>query len=175
MAKQDKPAEVVKEVEDELTAILRGCTSVSELYRVTQDPDFIDEVAQLPDATRERLRRVYVERQAILDNKVKLEEFDGKTAMLVGVEGWTSDYGTGVTLHLIPENSERIYKALSSSAAIVRFAQRLNPLPTEQHPYRVSLALVPVSNPDNAAKGHKRWTIKMLPLSDTARSSGAPF
>lgn len=172
MAEQ-KPA-TTAEFYDGLIADLRACTTVTDLFKLANSTEFQYDVSLLGDADRNRLRAFYVERQSVLDNRAKLDEFDNQTVLLVDVEAWNSEYGDGVTLHITPENSDKVFKALSSSAAIVRFCQRLNPLPTKQHPYRIHLAKVPVSNPTDAAKGFKRWTIKMLPTSDT-RSSGAPF
>jgi hypothetical protein len=157
-----------------LIADLRATDNASDLFKLATSADFLAEVNVLNDADKASLRVFYTERQSILDNKVKLETFDGQTVLLVGVEAWVSDYGDGVTLHIQPMNSTKVFKALSSSAAIVRFVRRLNPLPSEEEPYRIALAKVPVSNPEDAARGYKRWTIKMLPMAET-RVSGAPF
>lgn len=170
-----KKAATTAEFFDGLIADLRACDSVTELFKLANSEEFQNDVSLLGDAEKTKLRAFYTERQSVLDNKVKLDEFDNKTVLLVDVEAWVSEYGDGVTLHITPENSDKVYKALSSSAAIVRFCKRLNPLPTHEAPYRIHLAKVPVSNPTDAAKGFKRWTIKMLPMSDSARSSGAPF
>jgi hypothetical protein len=173
MAEQ-KPA-TTAEFYDGLIADLRACDTIAELFKLGSSAEFQNDVSLLGDAEQNKLRAFYIERQSVLDNRVKLDEFDGQTVLLVGVEAWTSEYGDGVTLHITREMSDKTFKALSSSAAIVRFCQRLNPLPTEKSPYRVHLAKVPVSNPVDAAKGFKRWTIKMLPMSRDARSTGAPF
>lgn len=173
----EKKPETTAEFYDGLVADLNACDNVSELFKLANSEEFRNDISLLGDSEQAKLREVYVARNALLDNRVKLEEFDGQTVMLVDVESLgNTDYGETVKLHIKPENSEVVYKAISSSAAIVRFTQRLKPLPTPQAPYRIHLAKVPVSNPVDAAKGFRRWTVKMLPYNTNApRTTGAPF
>lgn len=171
-----KKPETTAEFYDGLVADLNACATVTELFKLSQMPEFQNDISLLGDADKAKLREVYIARQTLLDNRVKLEEFDGQTVLLVDVESLgTTDYGETVKLSIQREDSTVVYKAISSSAAIVRFAQRLKPLPTVSTPYLIHLEKVPVSNPVDAAKGFKRWTVKLLPRNPNTRSGGAPF
>jgi hypothetical protein len=102
---------------------------------------------------------------------------------LVGIDWWHTDQsfgkntdGTdGVTLHIKPENSEKLYRALTSSAPIVAFCQTLRTPPSDKEPLRVMLNKVPVADPRRAREGQTKWQIKRLNMPGQRNIDGAPF
>lgn len=157
---------------------LNACTTVTDLFKVASDDGFFTASHALPPEELAQLRDVYRARQTELDGKVKLETLAGQVLHLVNVDWWHSDAydNDGVTLTVRPErNIEQKYKAMTSSAPIVRFCQRFaNEPPTEKNYVRIIATLSPHRDPDKARQGYRIWSIKQLPrVSDVP--SGSPF
>lgn len=161
-----------------LSEQLNACGTVTDLFRLASSDQFKADAARLTPEDLKSLRGVYHAKQTDLDGKVKLETFDGQIVQIVGVDWWHSDQYDldGVSLHIRPEREPtRKYKALTSSAPVVTFINRLREIPTDKAPVRVLLALAPVTDPERAAKGQKRWTVKRLPMPTDTASDGSPF
>jgi hypothetical protein len=166
---------------NDLADKLAACATVTELFKLASSDAWHEAVRRLDPDALDALRGVYKQRQTTLDGKVRLAEFDGQTLRLVGVDWWHSDQfdqgpteGEGVTLIFRPETDlNKRYKAVTSAVTIVRFCNRLPDVPTEDHPLRVQVKQVPVSDPDRAAKGQRMWTIKRLPMGETRAAT--PF
>jgi hypothetical protein len=158
--------------------------SLSELFKLANDPDFQSAVATLNDADKASLRGLYSERRDALDVKVKLETFDGQVINVVGIDWWHSDRfvdeskgqtGDGVTLH-VRTAPDKLVKVLTSSSPVVRFCNRLRDLPSEAKPVRVFVELVPVRDPARAARGQMMWSIKQMPPERKPTTDGnVPF
>lgn len=178
-----------------LNAQLQGCATISDLQKLATSDDYGLAARQLPADELEQLRDDYRERLKALDGRVRLDVFNGRIVRLVNVEWWHSDTyakpsseggtdGEGVTLFIQPEadfehdgvkyGAGKRYKASTSSAPIVRFCNRYaNAVPSDAAPARVQLQQVPVSDPQRAAAGQKRWDIKQLPMPTSG--GGSPF
>lgn len=168
-----------------LTAALRAAPNMGELFKLANDDEFKTAVATLtPDAVK-TLRGTYKEMQGNLDGKVRLDQFDGQIVNVVGIDWWHSDRftdesrgqtGDGVSLHIRTEREpDKLVKAMTSSAPIVNFCNRLRIPPTEASPLRVFLSLVPVRDPERAAKGQQMWSIKTMPKPHATGVDNVPF
>ena len=168
MAEQPKPSELYETLKGQL----RACKTVTDLFKLANSDDFKASAAKLnPNELRE-LRAEYRSMQTSLDGKVKLDMFDGQIVHIADIDYWKTDRfvdeargqtGDGVTLTIYPENDpDKRYRALTSSAIIVRFAANVDVPPTRENPIRALLTLVPVKDPERAAKGQKMWKIKRL-------------
>lgn len=176
-------AEATKPTYKSLSEHLKACQTVTDLFKLANSDAFRDASHALSAADLDTLREDYRAMQIQLDGRVKLDQFDGQIIQIVGVEWWHSDTydqgatgGDGVTIFFRQENAPapKRYKAATSSAPIVRFCNRFaNVVPSEQSPTRVQIKLIPVSDPERAAKGQRIWTIKMLPTPQAAGPS--PF
>ena len=163
-----------------LTKRLDGMETVTDLFKLANSDEFKTAAHSLTPAELKALRDSYRDRQTRLDGKVKLDVFDGQVLQIIDLEYWHSDQydNDGVTLKFHPETDlSKTYKALTSSAPIVRFANQFDTPPTAANPARVLVALKPVSDPERAAKGQKVWTIKRLssPQHVGDGSEGLPF
>lgn len=161
-----------------MTAALKAATTVTDLYKLAASEDFRLSVSALKADDQKALREVYKATQTDLDGKVRLDTFNGQVLLLVGVDWWHSDAfdNDGVTLHIRPERDpQRLAKALTSSAPVVRFCNGLREVPTEQKPVRILVQLVPVRDPERAKKGHTIWSVKPLPPARELSEGGAPF
>lgn len=149
-----------------LNAQLQECETVTELFKLANSEDFRKDAHTLEADELTSLRAAYRAAQQKLDGKIKLETFDGQVINVVDVDWWHSDQfnNDGVTIRFQPESDlGRTYKALTSSAPVVRFFDRLGFVPTKENPIRVLVKLEPVSDPKRAAQGQRIWTIKRLP------------
>ena len=161
-----------------LTDALRASTTVTDLYKLANDDTFKDAVASLKPEEVKTLRDAYKTFQTSLDGKVKLDTFDGQVINLVGIDWWHSDAydADGVSLHIRTEREpEKLTKALTSSAPVVTFCNRLRELPSESKPLRVMLSLVPVRDPERAARGQKIWQVKQMPPARGQSDGSVPF
>jgi hypothetical protein len=152
---------------------------MTDLFKLANDDEFKTAVAGLSEPDKKALRATYQELRQQLEGKVKLEQFDGQVINVIGIGWWHSDAydNDGVTLDIRTEREpEKPYRALTSSAAVVTFFNRLRELPTEKKPLRVVLALVPVRDPERAARGQKQWTVKQMPPARGQSADGnVPF
>lgn len=156
-----------------LSGALRATSTITDLFKLANDDEFKASVARLPSEEVKQLRTVYNEHRTDVDGKVKLESFDGQVVNIVGIDWWHSDAydNDGVSLHIRTEREpDKKVKALTSSAPVVTFANRLRDVPSEAKPLRVMLTLVPVRDPERAARGQKIWQVKQMP---PAREHGA--
>lgn len=161
-----------------LATQLREQNTVTDLFKLAASDEFKLAASGLEPADLKRLRDLYNETRADLDGKVKLDTFDGQVVNIVNVEWWHSDGfdADGVTLTIRPEREpDKKYRALTSSMAVVQFANSLKEVPTEKAPVRVMLQLVPVTDTKRAAQGHKKWSIKRLAHVQTRNEQGTPF
>lgn len=169
-----------------LSDALRATTTITELFKLGSDDVFRDAVATLKAADQTSLRAVYNEMRTNLDGKVRLDQFDGQVVNIVGIDWWHSDRftdesrgqtGDGVSLHLRTEREpDKTVKTMTSSAPIVNFCNRIRVPPTVDRPLRVFLQLVPVRDPERAAKGQKMWSIKQMPAVRVPGADGnVPF
>lgn len=166
-----------------LMSQLKAQTNTTDLFRLATSDEFKGEAAALPPADLKALRDAYNALRTDMDGKVRLDTFEGQIVYLVGIDWWHSDNsfgrdreGTdGVTLHIKPENSDKVYRALTSSAPVVQFANGLREPPSEKEPLRVMLNLVPVADRKRAAEGQKKWQIKRLAMPRERNVDGAPF
>jgi hypothetical protein len=170
---------------EQLVAQLRSQTNTTDLFRLATSDDFKGEAASLPPADLKGLRDVYNGLRTEMDGKVRLDTFDGQIVYIVGIDYWHSensfgrqtDGTNGVTLHIRPENSEKEYRALTSSAPVLQFCETIGRgrPPTTDEPVRVMLNLVPVTDAKRAREGQKKWQIKRLPMPQERNTDGAPF
>jgi hypothetical protein len=163
---------------DTLTRALTSQTTMTELFKLANDDDFKAAVATLSDANVKALRASYNDMRTRLDGKVKLETYDGQVVNLVGIDWWHSDSydNDGVSLHLRSEREpDKKVKCMTSSAPVVTFCNRLRDLPSEQKPLRIVMSLVPVRDPERAAKGQKIWQVKQMPPARGQTDSNVPF
>ena len=162
-----------------LQAALKATSTITDLFKLANDDTFKASVATLPPDSVKALRAVYHDHRTFVDGKVKLESFDGQVVNIVGIDWWHSDQydADGVSLHIRSEREpEKKVKALTSSAPVVTFANRLRDVPTEAKPLRVMLSLVPVRDPERAARGQKIWSVKQMPPAREMGSDGnVPF
>ena len=162
-----------------LTTALKGTQTITELFKLANDDDFKEAVATLKPEDVKALRAVYKEMQTNLDGKVRLDTFDGQIVNIVGIDWWHSDQyqADGVSLHLRAERDpSKVVKTMTSSAPIVTFCNRVKAPPSESAPLRVFLSLVPVRDPERAARGQKVWSIKALPAARPQGEDGnVPF
>lgn len=152
--------------------------TVTDLFKLANSDGFKAQATQLSPDDLKALRQLYRERMKDLDGKVRLQDFVGQTLNLTDVEFWHSDTwnNDGVTLRFHLDDSSRAYKALTSSASVVRFASGLDPLPSKDNPVRVLLDARPVSDEKRAAQGQKVFRIKRLAAPTRATGEdGAPF
>jgi len=176
----EKPSTANPTAYQALVNDLRASATVTDLFKLASSDLFRAAAAALPPEEVKALREEYRSCQTALDGKVKLEQFDGQVLNLTGVEWWHSETfdNDGVTLRFWPEHdSAHSFKALTSSAPIVRFCNRFGAegaLPTPQKPARVIVQLQPVKDAERARQGQKIWTIKALPT-PTATPGGSPF
>lgn len=168
---------------DTLVGQLRASENITDLFKLATSDDFKNAAAALsPDALK-RLRDEYNTIRTQMDGKVRLDTFEGQIVYLVGLDWWHSDKsfgrdtdGTdGITFHIKPENSDRVYRALTSAAALVSWANNLREPPTEKEPMRVQFSKVPVSDPKRRAEGQTKWQIKRLNMPHQRNIEGAPF
>jgi hypothetical protein len=149
-----------------LSAALRANKTITDLFKLANDDEFKLSVARIGSEDVKSLRLVYKEMQTSLDGKVRLETFDGQVVNIVGIDWWHSDAydNDGVSLHIRSEREpDTKVKALTSSAPVVTFCNRLRELPTESKPIRVMLSLQPVRDAERAARGQKIWSVKLMP------------
>ena len=159
-----------------LAAQLDGCATVTDLFKLASSDAFRAGALNLTESDHKSLRGVYQARYQALDGAIKMEQLNGQTVNVVGIDWWQSDYGDGVTFHVHPEREpDKLYKARTSSAPCVNFAQRLRETPTEKEPVRALFQLVPVSDPQRAALGQMRWNIRRLPPLAARSEGGVPF
>lgn len=168
----------------ELSDLLGAQKTVTELFKLANDDSFKRAARSLnPDELTE-LRKQYKAAQSALDGKVRLEEFDGQILNIIDIDYWQSDQfvdeskgqtGEGVTLKYRPENEiGKVYKSLTSSSVLVRFAKQFETPPTEANPVRVMVHLEPVRDVDRARLGQRVWKIKRLP-NRGEENTGSPF
>jgi hypothetical protein len=170
---------------DTMSAALKASPSLTELFKLANDDEFKSAVYTLSAKDQTALRATYQEMRTRLDDKVKLESFDGQIVNIVGIDWWHSDRftdeskgqtGDGVSLHLRTERDpETTVKAMTSSAPIVNFCNRLRLPPSVDRPLRVYLNLVPVRDPERAARGQKMWSIKQMPTPRSQSADNVPF
>lgn len=149
-----------------LSVALRGTSTITDLFKLANDDEFKASVARLAPEDVKTLRATYNDHRTNVDGKVKLESFDGQVVNIVGIDWWHSDAydNDGVSLHIRTEREpDKKVKALTSSAPVVTFANRLRDVPSEAKPLRVMLTLVPVRDAERAARGQKIWQIKQMP------------
>lgn len=161
-----------------LATQLRECSTVTDLFRLASSDEFKRDAGGLDANELKRLRDLYNDTRTNLDGKVKLDTFDGQVVNVINIEWWHSDGydADGVTLTIRPEREpDKKYRALTSSMPVVQFANSLKEVPTEKAPVRVMLQLVPVTDRERAAKGHKKWQIKRLPNVQSRNDQGTPF
>lgn len=162
-----------------MDAALRESSNMTDLFKLANDDEFKAAVATLSDSDKKSLRTTYGELRERLDGKVKLEQFDGQVVNLVGIDWWHSEAydNDGVSLHIRTEREpEKLYKALTSSAAVVTFCNRLRDLPSDRKPLRIVLSKVPVRDPARAALGQMQWSIKQMPPArGQSADGGVPF
>jgi hypothetical protein len=162
-----------------LTGALQTSSTMTDLFKLANDDVFKDAVATLPESDKKVLRATYHDMREKLDGKAKLDAFDGQVVNLVGIDWWHSDTydNDGVSLHIrVERDPEKLYKSLTSSAAIVTFCNRLRELPTERKPLRVVINKIPVRDPERAARGQTQWQIKQMPPARGQSSDGnVPF
>ena len=166
-----------------LMTALDAQTDMTAIFKLAVSDEFKVEASQLPPAELAALRDHYNARRAVLDNKVRLDTFNGQIVYVVGVETWHSDKsfsgnGDGVTLHVRREaDMPKLYKCLTSSLPTVQFVKSLSgTLPTEDAPVRAIFTLVPVSDAKRAADGQKKWSVKRLPTPNARTTdAGTPF
>lgn len=161
---------------DTLAEQLQACTTVTELFKLASSDPFRAGASTLNEGDTKTLRGVYHAQQQQLDGQIKMAEIDGQTVNIVSVEWWSSDLGEGVTFKLHTDREpERTYKVRTSSAAVLRFAQRLRETPTEKEPVRALFQLVAVSDPKRAKEGQQRWDVRRLPPAAKPGTGGVPF
>lgn len=156
-----------------LSDALRACSNITDLFKLANDDTFKAAVATLKPDDVKTLRATYNDQRVTVDGKVKLEQFEGQVINVVGVSWWHSDAydNDGVSLEIRTEREpDKKYKALTSSAPIVTFCNRLRDLPSAQKPLRIMLTKVPVRDPERAARGQQMWSVKQMP---PAREHGA--
>jgi len=161
---------------DTLAQQLDACTTVTDLFKLASSDAFRAGAATLNESEVKTLRGVYHARQQSLDGAIKMDQLDGQTVNVVSIDWWQSDYGDGVTLTVHPEREpDKTYKTRTSSAPVVNFARRLRETPTEKAPVRALFQLVPVSDPERAKLGQKRWNVRRLPPAAQGLEGGVPF
>lgn len=176
------PAWVTEPSLANMNAALKASATVTDLFKLAASEDFKLSVSALKPDEQKVLRATYKEVQTALDGKVRLDTYDGQVVLIVGADWWHSDQydADGVTLHIRAEREpDKLVKVLTSSAPVVRFAKRfanqLREVPSEAHPVRAFVQLVPVRDPARAKLGHKIWSIKSLPPARQASEGGVPF
>lgn len=169
---------------DVLASFLSGCTDTGALFKVAGSPDFRAASATLAPAELKRLRELYVTRKNDLDGRTKLDEFDGQIISITDILFWHTDKyenngGNGVTLTYTPESDPtRLCRSMTSSSLVYRFAtSACDPAPpTASDPVRVLIQLVPVRDPERAAKGQRQWQFRLMPtLTRDNGLEGSPF
>jgi hypothetical protein len=162
-----------------MSAALTASTTMTDLFKLANDDEFKLAVASLNEPDKKSLRATYQGLREKLDGKAKLDQFDGQVVNLVGIDWWHSDAydNDGVSLHIRTESEpDKLYKALTSSAAVVTFCNRLRELPTDAKPLRVILAKIPVRDAERAARGQMQWSVKQMPPArGQASDGGVPF
>ena len=161
---------------ESMKADLLACKTITDLFKLASSDEFKARVSSLDATGVKQLRAVYHDQQAQLDGQVKMDDLDGQTINIVGLEWWQSDYGDGVTIHFHTEREpEKKYKTRTSSAPVVTFSTRIREVPTEKEPVRAFFQKVPVSDAKRAAEGQKKWQVRRLPPLAKGMEGGAPF
>lgn len=169
---------------DVLAGKLTECADNASLFKLAGHADFKAAASTLAPADLRRLRELYAARKNDLDGRAKLEEFDGQVINIVDIGFWHTDKfdnndGNGVTLTFIPElEPSRIVKSMTSSSIVYRFATNVcTPIPpTATDSVRAHISLIPVRDPERAAKGQKQWQFRLLPTPTRNNGElGSPF
>ncbi len=164
---------------DGLIVTLQHQETVTELFKLANSDDFKQAAHTLSPDDLKTLRNVYRACQAELDGKVKLADFVGQRLSVFDIGFWHSGAwdNDGVTLRFTVEGSTMKYKALTSSAPVVRWASNLDTSPTPEAPVRIELSSRPVSDEKRAAQGQRIFSIRRLPALTprTDGSEGSPF
>lgn len=161
-----------------LASAIANQSTVTDLFRMVNSDEFKDAAHGLLADDLGSLRTIYRERMKELDGKVRLQDYAGNNLNVVDVEYWHSSQfdNDGVTLRFHLDDSSRTYKALTSSAPVVRAFSNLDELPSDAHPMRIYLDMKPVRDEKRAAQGQKIFTVKRLPTGTRGDGSdGAPF